>query len=231
MSHVLFLCDDASRFAHITEFIAKSGIVLDSKKSSVAIKASPAQVILFGVSNRNQLPTHTIQDLRTQGDRRLVMVLLGCEHTWIETVHLLDSGADDVLACDAHAEVIHRRILAVLRRERNHPQPLLLADLSIDRAQMKVSIDQEHVELTLYEYRLLECLAEHAGSIVASADILMRVRDDSVSVERMYSEKSNIVSVLISRLRKKGFDQHIKAHRGLGYSFRSPAHRVSPSTS
>ena len=94
---------------------------------------------------------------------------------------------------------------------------LLLGPFRLDLAAQKLSRNGTEVELTTFEYRLLEYLIQHRGAVVAKAtlsDYLYPHDED---------RDSNVLEVLIGRLRKKldpdGSLQPIGTLRGRGYSF------------
>jgi len=113
-------------------------------------------------------------------------------------------------------EELMARLRALLRRSGGWSESQLhFGRLTIDTRTQKVNVDDELVELTAYEYRVLSYLGTHAGSVISKAKLL----------DHLYEEDSNpdpnVVEVFIRRLRQK-LDKDktlnpIETLRGRGY--------------
>jgi two-component system response regulator PhoP len=117
-----------------------------------------------------------------------------------------------------HVEELQARLKALLRRTNpGVTDRLEFGLLCIDVSQQQVQLGSETIELTAFEYRLLEHLARHAGEVLSKshlADYLYPHDDD---------RDSNVIEVMIGRLRKKlkaGLGEApIETLRGRGYRF------------
>jgi len=67
------------------------------------------------------------------------------------------------------------------------------------------------VELTALEYRTLEYLMQHEGQVVSKTELIEHIYDQD------FDRDSNVIEVLINRLRGKVCPDMIKTRRGLGY--------------
>jgi two-component system response regulator PhoP len=158
-----------------------------------------------------------IRSLRAEG-RDLPILILTARGKWEEKVTGLEAGADDYLVKPFVMEELLARIKALLRRATNGSSDKLnFGPLSLDTTQQQVSIGGAAVELTAYEYRLLEYLARHPGKVIPKselADYLYPHDED---------RDSNVIEVLIGRLRRKiDADNRlnpIETLRGRGYRF------------
>lgn len=158
-----------------------------------------------------------IRTLRAEG-RDLPILILTARGKWEEKVGGLEAGADDYLVKPFHMEELLARIRALLRRAAGSARDeLLFGPLQIDTTGQRVSLDGAAVELTAYEYRLLEYLARHHGKVVPKAELAdyLYPHDDD--------RDSNVIEVLIGRVRRKiDPDNRIKpieTLRGRGYRF------------
>ncbi|HEX9802668.1 MAG TPA: response regulator transcription factor [Gammaproteobacteria bacterium] len=158
-----------------------------------------------------------IRTLRQAG-RDLPILILTARGKWEEKVTGLEAGADDYLVKPFHMEELLARVKALLRRAAGSGQDeLRFGPLSLDTAGQKVSLEGAAVELTAYEYRLLEYLARHPGKVIPKselADYLYPHDED---------RDSNVIEVLIGRLRRKidadSSMNPIETLRGRGYRF------------
>jgi two-component system response regulator PhoP len=158
-----------------------------------------------------------IRNLRSDG-MDLPILILTARGKWEEKVTGLEAGADDYLVKPFHMEELLARLKALLRRAAGSGRDALtFGPLILDTTGQGVELDGIAVELTAYEYRLLEYLARRPGQVIPKselADYLYPHDDD---------RDSNVIEVLIGRLRRKldpGNSLHlIETLRGRGYRF------------
>jgi len=159
-----------------------------------------------------------IRSLREDGNTLPILVLTA-RGSWQDKVAGLEAGADDYLTKPFHFEELIARLRALLRRSSSTAtaDELRCGPINIDFSKQQVSLNENNIELTTFEYRLLEHLIRHTGEIIsksALADYLYPHDDD---------RDSNVIEVMIGRLRKK-LDpdaklQPIETMRGRGYRF------------
>ncbi len=156
-----------------------------------------------------------IKKLRAK-DCSYPVLILTARDNWQDKVEGLEAGADDYLAKPFHLEELMARLRALLRRSGGWSESQLHFDrLIIDTRTQQVSVDNEIIELTAYEYRVLSYLGTHAGTVISKNKLL----------DHLYEEESNpdpnVVEVFIRRLRQK-LDKDktlnpIETLRGRGY--------------
>jgi two-component system response regulator PhoP len=156
-----------------------------------------------------------IKRLRGQGSTLPVLVLTA-RGRWQERVEGLEAGADDYLAKPFQMEELSARLKALLRRVVGAPQSLLdCGYLVLNLATQRVTIDGQLIELTGFEYRMLEYLAQQQGKIVSKDDLVDYLYPHDTDPE------SNVLTVLVGRLRRKldpdGLRNPIETLRGRGY--------------
>ena len=108
------------------------------------------------------------------------------------------------------------RLRAVLRRPSGRRSPRLqVADLELDPSGQRVWRAGQEILLSNLEYRVLEHLMRHAGSVQSRARIAAAVWQDELGPE------SNVLEVIISHLRRKLDQDHdqklLHTRRGAGY--------------
>ena len=147
------------------------------------------------------------------------VLILTVRDSWQDKVAGLEAGADDYVAKPFHTAEVLARLRALLRRAAGRAHPAIqVGGLVVDTASQTVAVDGAGVTLTAYEYRLLEYLALHAGEVISKTEL----------TEHLYEEEadhdSNVVEVLIARLRRKLDPQRtrepIETLRGRGYRLR-----------
>jgi len=138
---------------------------------------------------------------------------------WEEKVDGLSAGADDYLVKPFHMEELVARVNALMRRSGGWSSPLLSSGpVTLDSRSQSVSLHDQAVELTAYEYRVLECLLLRSGEVISKSELTDRLYDQD------FERDSNVIEVFIGRLRRKldpdGDLQPIETLRGRGYRWR-----------
>ena len=158
-----------------------------------------------------------IKKLRQQGST-LPILILTARSRWQEKVEGLEAGADDYLVKPFQMEELLARLKALLRRASGSASTELSCGcLTLKLETQQVLRDAEVVDITAFEYRMLEYLIRHSSEAVSKtrlADYLYPHDDD---------RDSNVIEVLIGRLRKKldpdGSLKPIETLRNRGYRF------------
>ncbi len=174
-----------------------------------------AAIIDIGLPGKSGL--EIIKALRERGSL-LPILILTARSSWQDKVQGLEMGADDYLTKPFQMEELQARVKALLRRAAGIPQTLLkCGPVAVDVTAQSVSVDGVNIELTSFEYRLLEELVRHRGEVLSKeslADALYPHDED---------RDSNVLEVMIGRLRRKldpdGVLKPIETMRGRGYRF------------
>jgi len=161
-----------------------------------------------------------IRRLRAQ-NRTFPILVLTARDRWQDKVEGLDAGADDYVAKPFRFEEVLARVQALMRRTGGWATPeLTCGPYVLDTRRQRMTLDGSPIELTNYEYRLVEQLMLHAGKVLSKTELS----------ERMYEEDmqrdSNVLEVFMMRLRRKLDPQDqlkpIETVRGRGYRFAIP---------
>ncbi|HXD37968.1 MAG TPA: winged helix-turn-helix domain-containing protein, partial [Rhodanobacter sp.] len=92
--------------------------------------------------------------------------------------------------------------------------------IKLDTTAQTVTVEGKLVDLTSYEYKVLEYLMLHAGELVSKADLTEHI------YQQDFDRDSNVLEVFIGRLRRKldpeGSLKPIETVRGRGYRFAIP---------
>jgi len=158
-----------------------------------------------------------VQTLRSNG-RVLPILILTARASWQDKVKGLETGADDYLVKPFEYPELLARVKALLRRATKATSDVLaIGLLKINFSAQSVQLKDEALELTTFEYRVLEYLVRERQRVVTKqelADYLYPHDED---------RDSNVLEVLIGRLRRKldpdGTVLPIETLRGRGYRF------------
>jgi two-component system response regulator PhoP len=158
-----------------------------------------------------------IRRLRADGSA-LPILILTARGRWQDKVEGLEAGADDYLVKPFQMEELVARVRALIRRAAGAPGQIVACGvLRLDLAAQKASVDGRDVDLTSYEYRLLEYLVTHRPKVVSKAELADYLYDHDEDRD------SNVLEVLVGRLRRKldpdGRLAPIETLRGRGYRF------------
>jgi len=160
-----------------------------------------------------------IDELRKRGVETPVLIL-SARRSVDDRVRGLQAGGDDYLTKPfAFAELL-ARVQALVRRASRAPEPTTLTvdDLTLDLLSRRVRRSDQIIDLRPREFALLEYLMRNAGKVISKTMILSHVWDYS------FDPQTNIVDVLVSRLREKIDRRYEKkllhTVRGVGYVIR-----------
>jgi two-component system, OmpR family, response regulator PhoP len=158
-----------------------------------------------------------IKKLRADGKSYPILILTARDR-WQDKVEGLQAGADDYVAKPFHFQELFARVQALLRRSGGWAQPVLkCGPVALDPRTQEVTVDGKRVDLTSFEYRILEYLIHRAGEVISKSEL----------TERLYAQDfdrdSNTIEVFIGRLRRKLDPEDsikpIETLRGRGYRF------------
>lgn len=153
--------------------------------------------------------------LRSAGIQTPILMLTASA-TYEDRVKGLDLGADDYLVKPFDLNELLARVRALSRRRPVLERPSLTIDtLELDTRSRTARRSGQFVRLTAKEYKLLECLARDADTLLTRSVISERVWNEP------YDPFSNVIEEYIKRLRQKidvpGEKPLIHARRGEGY--------------
>jgi len=159
-----------------------------------------------------------VKSLRKKGITFPILILTARDH-WQDKVEGLDAGADDYLTKPFQNEELLARLNALIRRSAGQASPIIEnGPFSLDTSSMQVSVLQQVVSLSSYEYKLFEYLMMHLGQVKSKTVLTEHIYDQDFDLD------SNVIEVFIRRLRKKldpeGQYQFIETLRGQGYKLR-----------
>jgi two-component system, OmpR family, response regulator CpxR len=224
--HILLVDDDAELCSLLSQFLTREGFTVDyenegnrglERAGQPGVDLVVLDVMLPGLDGFEILR-------RLRQHSRVPVIMLTARGEDVDRIIGLELGADDYLPKPFNPRELAARIRAILRRYEARPAPagtppLEVNGVTLDPGSREVLAAGRRVDLTTFEFDILEMLMRSAGRVL-SRDALM---------ENFYNRKATpfdrSIDMHISHLRKKleNGDTLIKTIRGVGYQFcRSP---------
>ena len=157
-----------------------------------------------------------LEKLRTEG-MSVPVLMLSARADKADINQGLRTGADDYLTKPFSIEELVLRVKAIMRRSKGEVaevKVLTCGPISMDFSKYSVKFNDQPVDLSPTEFKLLEQLILHRGNVVTKETLLSEVWEID------FKRNSTVVDTYISYLRKKlhidGFDG-IKTVRGIGF--------------
>jgi len=221
---VLIVEDDATIADFVARGLREAGFAVDvAADGEAALERTRQQTYAVAVIDL-MLPKRdglsVIDQMRRQAIQTPVLIL-SARRSVDDRVKGLQAGGDDYLTKPfAFAELL-ARVQALVRRATRAPEPttLTVGDLVLDLLSRRVTRGDTTIDLHPREFTLLEYLMRNAGRVVSKTMIVSHVW------EYTFDPQTNIVDVLVSRLREKidrPFEKRLlHTMRGVGYVLRA----------
>ena len=218
---ILLIEDEAQLQMQIQQQLEADGYMVDTcsngEEGLFCASEYPLDAAIIDIGLPDISGLDVIKKLRDQGSL-LPILILTARDSWQDKVKGLETGADDYLAKPFQMEELKARVKALLRRSTGAPSTLLkFGSITLDLNAQSVSLNDNKIDLTTFEYRLLEQLARHQGEVLSKqslTDYLYPHDED---------RDSNVLEVMVGRLRRKldpdGTLAPIETLRGRGYRF------------
>ncbi len=160
-----------------------------------------------------------IRQIRAQG-KTFPILILTARGDWQDKVGGLDAGADDYVVKPFQLEEILARLNALLRRAAGFSKPLIeFGPVTLDTSSKRVTLNGNNIDLTAYEYKMIEYLMLHPGQVISKTELTEHLYAQD------YDRDSNVLEVFVRRVRQKLDPEDtlkpIETIRGQGYRFRA----------
>ena len=217
---ILIIEDDLRTAEHVARGLAEAGHVVsqagDGVQGLALAGAEDFDVVVVDRMLPGRDGLSIVEILRASGNQTPVLVLSALADVG-HRVEGLKAGADDYLVKPYAFSELLARVEALGRRREpgGGDTKLQVGDLVMDRLARSCARGGKTLNLQPREFKLLECLMQHAGQVLTRTMLLEKVWD------YQFDPHTNVVDVHIARLRQKvdkGFDKPlIHTVRGSGY--------------
>lgn len=216
---VLIVEDDSRLLTQLDQLFQQNGYSVDladdGKKAAFLLNEYPYDLAIIDIGLPIMDGFEVIQQAR-KNDVSCPILILTARDRWQEKVEGLDAGADDYVTKPFHNEELLARAKALIRRSAGQANPLIeKGPISLDTLTEEVLVNGSPMDLTAYEYKVLEYLLLNPQKIISKTQLTEHIYDQDFDLD------SNVIEVFVGRLRKKldpdGSLKPIETLRGRGY--------------
>ena len=205
--------DSASRLAIVKSLRESRHTVFEAADGVAGLeiaRTQPLDAVVLDLMLPRMDGIQLLRQLRMTSSVPVVVVSARCAED--DRVEALDLGADDYLTKPFTVRELLARLRAVVRRaEGDSAAVITLGDIVIDFNAKTVCRDGARIPLTATEFEMLAALARHRGEVVPREVLEKAIRQDGSE------HVSNVVDVIILRLRRKLGRELITTRRGQGF--------------
>jgi len=218
---LLVIEDDATLRETLVQKLGDAGFAVeqaaDGKEGLYFAEEYPIDLAIIDLGLPEVSGLEIIRQVRAKGKTYPILILTARDR-WEDKVDGLSAGADDYVVKPFHFEEVSARVNALLRRSGGWASSQLDAGpVSLDMSRQELKVSDAAIELTSFEYKIIEYLMVRAGQVISKTELTDRLYDQD------FERDSNVIEVFIGRLRKKMDPENsikpIETLRGRGYRF------------
>ncbi len=230
MEEKVILVDDDEKLRELlTEYLEGYGFQVlalpDGSRVLETIRTVIPDIVILDIMLPKRDGLEVLREIRNESSVPVIMLTAKGEHA--DRIVGLELGADDYLPKPFNPRELLARMRAVLRRlapqgrggdEKGERAVIEASGLVLNKAKRTLLVEDNEIELSSTEYKILEALMEHPNTVL-SRDQLMNLAHgrDFIAFDRS-------IDVHISKLRAKlnpfpRFRKTIKTVWGTGYMF------------
>lgn len=225
MARLLLLEDDQSLIDGLVYALTKEGFALDVamtvREARAQLATQAYDLLLLDQTLPDGSGLALCEEVRAGGNAVPIIFLTAMDEE-IQVIRALDAGGDDYITKPFKLGELCSRIRAQLRRSgmlrQQEQEPVSEGTVRIEGG--RAYREEEPLELTATELRLLACFLRNRGQVLTREQLLAALWDEDANFV-----DDNTLSVYIRRLREKverdpSAPQHLRTVRGLGYEWR-----------
>lgn len=192
----------------------------DFKTAINKIKENPKLILLdWMLPGRSGI--QFIQYIKKQESYAAIpIIMLTAKSTEEDCIACLNAGADDYITKPFSPQILLARIEAVWRRiYEQQSQFIQIDELSIDENAQRVFFQQQEINLSSTEFKLLHFFMRHPEKVYSREQLLNRIWHNDLEVE--YRTVDSYIRRLRRNLAPFQCEHYIQTVRGSGYRFSS----------
>lgn len=212
--------DDASIASALCRQITSWGFTVKAAENFQDITAEflayDPQLVLLDISLPFFNGYHWCTEIRKISQVPIIFLSSAADN--LNVVMAINLGADDFIAKPFDFSVLIAKIQALLRRAYNFNGRTSIVEhrgAILNAANATLTYQDQRLELTKNDLRILQVLLENKGRVVSRATLMQRLWETNVFIDE------NTLTVGVARLRKKlaalGLADFITTKKGLGY--------------
>lgn len=176
----------------------------DAKEADYFLNEHTPDITLVDLGLPDEDGMTLIRRWRSQEVRQPILVLTARDG-WQAKVEALEAGADDYVTKPFHIEEVVARMQALMRRNSGlASQIITLHPFQVDLSRRELTIGEQQIKLTAFEYTIIETLIRNAGKVVSKDSLMLQLYPDAELRE------SHTIDVLMGRLRKKSWQNTLR---------------------
>jgi len=216
---ILIVEDDSRLLLQLDQYMQSQGFSVDladdGEKALYQLKEYNYDLAIIDVGLPSIDGFEVVKQARAN-DISCPIIILTARDRWQEKVKGLESGADDYLTKPFVHEELLARVKALIRRSAGQASPIMQkGPLSLDTSANQLYVDEQPIELTAYEYKVIEYLMMNPNKVVSKTEMVEHIYDQDFDLD------SNVIEVFVGRLRRKidkdNLIKPIETLRGRGY--------------
>ena len=220
MSKILIIEDDEKLRNELETFLNKNGFVATSlKKFDNAVEDilnEKADLLLLDINLPYTDGEFICKEIRKISNVPIIMVT--SRDSEMDELLSLNYGADQYVTKPYNIQILLAKIVGLLKRNQNagnNPDKIDCGEFVLNTAGRIIEKEDNKVELTKNEYKILEYLVLHRQQVISRDEIMDYLWESEEFVD------DNTLNVNIKRLRTKleelGLIDQIETRRGHGY--------------
>ena len=218
---LLVIEDDSTLRESLTDKLKAAGFAVeqaaDGREGLHFALDYPIDLAIIDLGLPEMSGLEVIREVRKQGKSYPILILTARDR-WEDKVDGLDAGADDYVVKPFQFEEVLARVNALVRRSGGWASSEMTAGpVSLDLSRQEIKVNDMAIELTSFEYKIIEYLMVRAGQVISKTELTERLYDQD------FERDSNVIEVFVGRLRKKldpdNTIKPIETLRGRGYRF------------
>ena len=220
MQKILIIEDDEKLRCELETFLNKNGFVATSlKKFDNAVDdilKIQADLLLLDINLPYTDGEFICKEIRKTSNVPIIMVT--SRDSEMDELLSLNYGADQYVTKPYNIQILLAKIVGLLKRNQNagnNPDKIDCGEFVLNTAGRIIEKEDNKVELTKNEYKILEYLVIHRQQVISRDEIMDYLWESEEFVD------DNTLNVNIKRLRMKleelGLTDQIETRRGQGY--------------